>query len=252
LATIPGEARDTLLALAEFAAPPTPSGTVPAPRFRGLVEYAFDGERWQVRDTLDAGAVGRELDYARDARCGENIVAAGASGDGALAWQRRGGAWSARALPREDVQRTHASAVALGDFDDDGCTDVAVAGAQYAAGGWQSTLWVHLDRGERCESRLLERTPGRETAGALAAAASPCCGTVLVAGTPDGALRAYDARTPQIRRIAQIDVPVDLRGCSVRKIAAAGPHLIVAWAGEPTLDRPDCLEGGGLGAYAWR
>ena len=244
---------DTLIALAEPAARRGTQTT----GFRGLVEFAFDGERWQPRTTLDAEARGSALAHAVADTCPEKLLAAGTGAQGALLWEKHGEHWRARPMHAgEPPRRRHATAVALGDFDGDGCSDLAYARSELIAEAWHHVLELRLDRGRAgWEIVPLERGAGRSATTALGALRyGP--ETVLLTADRTGALQVYAPAADGFERAGAAAPAPWHAGCAGRHVAAVDldgdsrDEALVGFAGEPGFARRECLGGGGV--TAWR
>lgn len=251
-----GDGRVDLVAFAES---PARRGGLGATEAAGLRVFLNRGDHWQT-----------VAPPARDPAFGDSLAVADVDGDGrpdavtsaggadgrAILHLNRGSSWLdveiAELLPKASV-----TAVAAGDVDADGDTDLVIGYLDSEGGAWHSGIDLMVSGGAGFDRHELIREPGRNHVRALAVAELDGDRRLeVVALRGDGLLQVFAGGSPGPTAVAP--VPEWRKGCSgyglrLGDLDRDGRLEIVAtFAGESSAYDIDggCRSGGGIQAWA--
>lgn len=235
---------------------PYPTGAARAP---GLGLYRWTRDGWTVQPIGDPDTAGTGLAFAAAVRCPAKLAITSSRIGAPLLLQQHGASdWSHRRVDALDREAAFIGAVELGDFDGDGCADLAVAYSLRRADAWHSRLDLFLDRGEEFERRTLFEGPrdARITALRAAELRARAPDRALIAIDEQGLLRIYGRRAGDIDLLLEVPAPEWRTGCAGADVRVVPPapgrpaEIVASFAGEPTMAEPRRCPGGG-GIQAW-
>jgi hypothetical protein len=250
LLTRPQPAGDRLLVLREtmFSGPGI-----------GLQELEWRDGEWHVGGLDVARVAGDRMALSSSTRCGLWLGVADAGHDVPRLWRHEGGAWTERPPTTFPTGRLRVGDLAFGDFDGDGCDDLAVAYSPFGGGAWHASIDVFLARDDGQWARKpvwQKRQRARPTALGFLPRVDGVAGAHLAVLEDDGGLRMFSWRDDAV--VIDLDMPApDWRaGCAGVAIAGGDvdgdgtAELLAAFAGEPSSIEPRrCRNGGGLDAW---
>lgn len=225
----------------------------------GLLEMAWRDGGWRETGFSVPGIAGDRMALSAPTRCGEWLAVAAAGRAAPRLWQHAKDAWTEQPLPAFPSQQSRVADVAFGDFDGDGCDDLAVAYSPYGGGAWYGSVDVFLARRNGPWQRQpvwQKRHVARPVALGFLARVDATAGEHLVVLDDAGGMRLYSFQTNEAVLDLDLSVPEWRSGCDGVAIAAGDidgdnvPELIAAFAGEPSSFQPmRCRNGGGFEAW---
>lgn len=225
----------------------------------GLLEVEWRDGSWRDAGFSVAGIAGDRMALSAPTRCGEWLAVAATGASAPRLWQHAQGAWTERPLDGFPSLRLHLADVAFGDFDGDGCDDLAVAYSPYGGGTWYGSVDVMLAReGGRWQRLpvLQKRNVPRPSALGFLPRVDGVAGAHLAVLDDAGGMRLFSLENDQAVLDLDLPVPEWRAGCDGIAVAAGDidgddvAELIASFAGEPGSFQPlRCRNGGGFEAW---
>lgn len=223
----------------------------------GLREMQLRDGRWQDTGFSDDTVAGERMALSADTRCGRWLAVADSRSNSVRLWRFDAGRWHAQALDGVPARRVRIADLAFGDFDGDGCDDLAVAYAPFVPYERWGSVDVYLARAQQTWSRMpVWQKQERELPSAIGFVAQTGAGARLAVLDDAGGLRLF-SRDGDTVWLDHEQPPSDwVKGCSGSALVAGdvdgdgSDELVAAFAGEPTsLELQRCSNGGGFDAW---
>lgn len=223
----------------------------------GLREYILRNGRWQATEFSVADAVGERMEISRSTRCDSRLAIADARRNAPRVWTQRQGRWSEEAFDLFPAAWARVVDLAWGDFDGNGCDDLAVTYVARESGTWYGSVDLYL---AGRSGRWQRHQVWRDAAGSRPSAVgfvSHEKRDLLIVLDDTGDLHLIGGKAEAAQRLRHEPAPDWRHGC--RGVAVAGgdidgdgqEEIVAAFSGEPTsLDLRRCKNGGAL--QAWR
>ena len=225
----------------------------------GLQEMRWRDDRWQETGFSVPGIAGDRMALSAPTRCGEWLAVAATGRSVPRLWRQVRGAWAEQVLESFPRMRLHVADLAFGDFDGDGCDDLAVAYSPFGGGSWHGSVDVMLARADGGWTRLplwQTRLLPRPTALGFLPRGDGVAGAHLAMLDHAGGLRLFTHDAGRVVLDLHLPTPDWRQGCDGVAIAAGdidgddAPELVAAFAGEPAGFQPlRCRNGGGFEAW---
>ena len=225
----------------------------------GLQEVQWREGGWRDAGFSVSGIAGDRMALSAPTRCGEWLAIAATGNSVPRLWQHARGIWTEQPLGEFPSLRSRLVDVAFGDFDGDGCDDLAVAYTPYGGGAWYGSVDVLLARKGGRWKRLpvwQKRQMARPSALGFLPQVDRAAGAHLAMLDEAGGMRLFSLDGDRV--VLDLDHPVpDWRqGCNGIAVAAGDidgddvPELVASFAGEPGSFQPlRCRNGGGFEAW---